>query len=158
TVAAAYLPPALGEVQHAPEVAGNAGKKPLRLGLIIGVGNDPAKALEKVRSLGIPTTQIYVEGFFPGLAEKFPAAPDAHNIEATSLVVGGPGQEVWDFYDGPLTIGLVPRATREARAAHIRKASDFAKACGIAAVQTHCGFLPEDPNDAAYKETVLLLR
>jgi L-ribulose-5-phosphate 3-epimerase len=144
--------------QSAPAVPGNAGKKPLRLGLIIGIGNDPEAALAKVHSLGIPTAQIYVEEFSTELLGKLRAALDKYKIEATSLVVGGPGREVWDFYQGPLTIGLVPRATREARAAHIKKASGFAKDCGIAAVQTHCGFLPEDPNDPVYKETVDVLR
>jgi L-ribulose-5-phosphate 3-epimerase len=144
--------------QSAPAVPGNAGKKPLRLGLIIGIGNDPDAALAKVHSLGIPTAQIYVEEFSTELLGKLRAALDKYKIEATSLVVGGPGREVWDFYQGPLTIGLVPRATREARAAHIKKASGFAKDCGIAAVQTHCGFLPEDPNDPVYKETVDVLR
>ena len=61
---------------------------------------------------------------------------------------------MWDFYDGPLTIGLVPRETRELRIAHIKKASDFAKQCGIDAVQTHCGFIPENANDPIYKETI----
>jgi L-ribulose-5-phosphate 3-epimerase len=85
-------------------------------------------------------------------------ALDKYQIEATSLVVGGPGKEVWDFYEGPMTIGLVPRETREARIAHIKKASDFAKRCGITAVQTHCGFIPENPNDPVYKETVAAMR
>jgi sugar phosphate isomerase/epimerase len=144
--------------QTAAPARGNEGKKPLRLGLIIGIGSDPARALAKVRDLGIPTAQIYVDEFFPDLAGKLRTALDSHKIEATSVVAGGPGREVWDFYEGPQTIGLVPKATREARAAHIRKTSDFAKECGIAAVQTHCGFLPEDPNETAYKDTVVLLR
>jgi sugar phosphate isomerase/epimerase len=85
-------------------------------------------------------------------------ALDENKIEATSFVVGGPGREVWDFYDGPLTIGLVPRETRAARIAHLKKASDFAKQCGIPALQTHCGFIPENPNDPFYKETVTAMR
>jgi len=92
------------------------------------------------------------------LAGQLREALNQYQIEATSLVVGGPGREVWDFYGGPLTIGLVPRETREARIAHIKKASDFAKQCGIAAVQTHCGFIPENPNDPVYKETVTAMR
>src|SRR5215472_12142627 len=39
----------------------NEGKKPLRLGLIIGIGNDPNAAMEKVKGLGLPTCQAYVE-------------------------------------------------------------------------------------------------
>ena len=139
-------------------VASNEGRKPLRLGLIIGVGEDPDTSMAKVRDLGLPTCQAFVDDFKPGLAERLRHALDKHGIEATSLVVGGPGKEVWDFYQGPVTIGLVPRETRAARIAHIKKASDFAKVCGIPAVQTHCGFIPENPNDAVYRETVTAMR
>jgi L-ribulose-5-phosphate 3-epimerase len=144
--------------QTAQPVASNEGRKPLRLGLIIGVGDDPDASMAKVHDLGLPTCQAFVDAFEPGLAERLRRALDKHGIEATSLVVGGPGKEVWDFYQGPLTIGLVPPQTRAARIAHIKKASDFAKRCGIPAVQTHCGFIPENPNDAVYRETVAAMR
>ncbi len=142
----------------APQLAADEGKKPMRLGLIIGIGSNPEAALKKVHNLGVPTCQVYVEEFVPEDAPKLSRALDKYELEATSLVVGGPGAEVWDFYGGPLTIGLVPRETRAARIAHIQKASEFAKACGIAAVQTHAGFIPENPNDPVYKETVAALR
>src|SRR5215467_3172591 len=148
----------VGVGQNAPHVAANDGKKPLRLGLIIGIGKDPDAAMAKVRDLGLPTSQVHVGEFESELVGKLRQALEKHQIEATALVVGGPGKEVWDFYQGPLTIGLVPRNTRAARIAHIKKASDFAKQCGIAAVQTHCGFIPENPNDPVYKEVVAALR
>ena len=144
--------------QSAPHVAANDGKKPLRLGLIIGIGRNPDAAMAKVRDLGLPTSQVYVDEFEMELVGKLRQALEKHQIEATSLVVGGPGKEVWDFYQGPLTIGLVPRETRAARIAHIKKASDFAKQCGIQAVQTHCGFIPENPNDPLYKETIAAMK
>jgi sugar phosphate isomerase/epimerase len=128
----------------------------LRLGLILGVGSDPESAMARLRDLGLPTCQVYLAD--PDLAPRLRSALDKNSIEATSLVVGGPGREVWDFYEGPLTIGLVPRETRAARLAQIKKGSDFAKACGIPAVQTHCGFIPENPNDPLYKETVAAIR
>ena len=143
---------------RAPTVASNQGKKPLRLGLIIAIGNEPDSAMAKVHNLGVPTAQIYVDEFHPGLESRLRKALDQHGIEPTSVVVGGPGKEVWDFYGGPLTIGIVPREMRDPRMAHIRKASDFAKECGIAAVQTHCGFIPENPNDPIYKEAVTAIR
>jgi L-ribulose-5-phosphate 3-epimerase len=139
-------------------VQGNESRKPLRLGLILDVGKEPDTALAKVKELGLPTCQVYASEFRAGLAGRLRAALDARGIEATSLVVGGPGREVWDFYEGPLTIGLVPRETRAARVAQIKKASDLAKECGIAAVQTHCGFIPENPNDPSYRETVEAMR
>jgi len=148
----------LGFVQSAPHVAANDGKKPLRLGLIIGIGKDPDAAMAKVRDLGLPTSQVHVDEFETDLVGRLRQALEKHQIEATSLVVGGPGKEVWDFYQGPLTIGLVPRETRAARIAHIKKASDFAKHCGLQAVQTHCGFIPENPNDPVYKETIAAMK
>jgi L-ribulose-5-phosphate 3-epimerase len=141
-----------------PAIAADEGKKPLRLGLIIDIGKDPDAALAKVHELGLPTAQIFVDEFEADLAGQLRRSLGKYQIEATSLVVGGPGKEVWDFYQGPLTIGLLPKATRSARIAHIKKASDFAKQCGISAVQTHCGFIPENPNDPEYQETVAAIR
>jgi L-ribulose-5-phosphate 3-epimerase len=144
--------------QTSSNVAANEGKKALRLGLIIGVDNDPDAAMAKLHDLGLPTCQVFVDEIETQLVGRLRRALDNQQIEATSLVVGGPGKEIWDFYQGPLTIGLVPRETRAARIAHIKKASDFAKQCGIPAVQTHCGFIPENPNDPVYKETVAAMR
>lgn len=139
-------------------LAADEGKKPLRLGLIIDIGEDPDAALAKVHELGLPTSQIFVEEFGTDLVGRLRRALQKYEIEATSVVVGGPGKEVWDFYQGPLTIGLAPKSTRAARVAHIKKASDFAKQCDIPAVQTHCGFIPENPNDPVYKELVTAMR
>jgi len=133
-------------------------QKPLRLGLIIGIGSDPETAIAKVHDLGLPTCQVYVEDFAPGLAARLVQALDKHHIEATSVVVGGPGREAWDFYDGPLTIGVVPRDTRAARVARMKQGSDFAKQSAISAVQSHAGFIPENPNDPVYREAIAALR
>ena len=148
----------LSSDQTAPVIASNAGKKPLRLGLIIAIEPNPDAALAKVRELDLPTCQVYASEFHTSLAADLTKALEKYKLEATSFVVGGPGREVYDFYNGPQTIGLVPRETRGARIAHIKNASDFAKRCGIPAVQTHCGFIPENPNDLVYKETVNAMR
>ena len=154
---AATISHSLRDWESMQKAFGNEGKKPLRLGLIIGVGKDPDAALAKVRDLGLPTCQAYVAEFPDGLATKLTKAAEKYGIEITSVVVGGPGKEVWDFYGGPITIGLVPKDTRAARAAHIKNASEFAKQCSVRAVQTHAGFIPENPNDALYTETVSAL-
>jgi sugar phosphate isomerase/epimerase len=51
-------------------------------------------------------------------------------------------------------VGLVPPKTRAERMTALRKASDFAKAAGIPAVQRHFGFLPEDPDDPVFNQCV----
>jgi L-ribulose-5-phosphate 3-epimerase len=61
---------------------------------------------------------------------------------------------VWSLLDGPDTIGLVPRPDRAARLIALKQASDFAKTCGIPAFETHVGFIPENPRDPLYRETV----
>jgi sugar phosphate isomerase/epimerase len=153
------LPPiATPASQSAPDVPSNSGKKPLRLGLILGVEPEPDAAMATLKDLGIPTCQIYLNRFDSPFAARLRKSLDTANIEATSLVVGGPGKETWDFYDGPLTIGLIPRETRAARIAHIKAAADFAMRCDIPAVQTHAGFIPENPNDPVYKEAVAAMR
>jgi len=133
-------------------------KKPLRLGLIVGVGNDPEAAIKKVHDLGVPTAQLGIEVFDEDAVKGLQAALEHYKVEATAVVVGGPGPEIYDFYHGPLTLGLVPQKYRSARIARIKKASDFAKKLGIPAVQTHCGFIPENPNDPVYKATVKAIR
>lgn len=130
----------------------------MRLGLIIGLENDPDIAIKKVHDLGLPTCQVHLGSFEDKLGKQLRAALDRYQIEATSLVVGGPGPQIYDFYRGPLTIGLVPQATRAQRIQHIKRASDFAKRFNLPSVQTHCGFIPEDPNAPAYKETVEAIR
>jgi L-ribulose-5-phosphate 3-epimerase len=52
----------------------------------------------------------------------------------------------------------VPRSTRAARVAALTGVSDFAKRLGVLQVQTHCGFIPENPADPLYEETVDAIR
>lgn len=148
----------VAKTRTAREVPSNQDKKPLRLGLILGVEPNPDAAMATLKNLGIPTCQVYLNNFDPAFAGRLRKSLDNANIEATSLVVGGPGKETWDFYDGPLTIGLIPRETRAARMAHVKAAADFAVRCDIPAIQTHVGFIPENPNDPLYKEAIAAMR
>ncbi len=141
-----------------PRERARAQTKGLRLGVFIGMGKNPAAAITRVRELGFPTCQISTEDFDPGLVKKLRDSADKQGVEVTALSSLGPGRHVWDFYQGPLTIGLVPAETRRARIDHMKKASDFAKSCGIPALHSHAGFIPENPNDPVYKDTVAALR
>ena len=137
---------------------GQPAAKPLRLGLIVWLEKDPDGLIRRVRDLGFPTCQVGLGEVDLNLAGSLRAALDRHGVEATAIVSTGPGKEVYDFYEGPATIGLVPRATRAARLARLAETSEFAKRCGVAAVQAHCGFIPENPGDPLYKETVGAIR
>src|SRR5438046_1962499 len=108
--------------QSAPSVTANLGKKPLRLGLIIGIGKDPDAAMAKVRDLGLPTSPFFVDEIEPDLVGRLRRALETYQIAAAAVFVGGPGNEVCALYQGPLAIRLVPRETRAARIAHIKNA------------------------------------
>jgi L-ribulose-5-phosphate 3-epimerase len=130
----------------------------MRLGVITGISPDPDAAIRRVQDLGFPTCQVSVGATDDSTLAKLRDALKRYSVEATSAVAGGPGPAIYNFYDGPATIGLVPRETRTARIAHMKEVSDFAQKAGIPAVQGHCGFIPENPNDTLYKETVEAIR
>ena len=132
--------------------------KGMRLGVIVHMGKDPESALAKVHELGLPTCQAGISDYEPAMVTRLRGALDRYGIEATALNTAGPGPAVWNFDQGPLTIGLVPRKYRRARIDHLKRASDFAQQCGIPALHTHCGFIPENPNDQVYRETVQAIR
>jgi len=132
--------------------------KGMRLGVIIGMGNNPDAALQRVHDLEVPTCQVSTEDLSDTMLEGIRAAVQKFNIEVTALNTSGPGPAVYDFYQGPETIGLVPLQYRADRIAHFKRASDFAKKLGFPAIHTHWGFIPENPNDPVYKDLVPALR
>ncbi|MGH9395982.1 MAG: sugar phosphate isomerase/epimerase family protein [Terriglobia bacterium] len=128
-----------------------------KMGLMIG-SNKPADAIRRAHSMGFSTCQLGMEDFSPDNAKQLRQAMHQYNIAVTALVTGGPGPDIYNFYQGPLTCGLVPPATRAARIARLKQASDFAKQLDIPAVQTHCGFIPANPANPLYKEVVAAIR
>ena len=117
----------------------------------------PEAAIAKVHALGFQTCQISVGMSPPGLVGPLRAALEKYPVKATAVMTLGQGKMVWDFYQGPLTIGIVPPATRMARIDALKRASDLGKKLGIEAVHTHCGFIPENPNDPLYSDVVVAI-
>ncbi|HEY6291003.1 MAG TPA: TIM barrel protein [Terriglobia bacterium] len=131
---------------------------PFALGWIVGVGNDPDAAIAKVKELGVPTCQLEVDYLDDELARRLGEALTKYGIVATALGTSGPGPDVYNFYEGPLTLGIVPRTYRAQRIEKIMKFSDHAKQLNIEAMRIHVGFIPEDPNETLYRETVEALK
>lgn len=136
--------------------------RPMAVGLMIQPANGPDAAIARVKELGLTncflSLDAYIEKFTPLLAQQLNSLLQKYQVVATSAEVVGPGRLVWDFLDGPSTIGLVPRETRAARIDALKQTSDFAKMLGIPRVQTHCGFIPENPRDVLYDEVVHAIR
>ena len=132
--------------------------KPMELGLKISLAGDPEPTLRRVRDLGFtncfPSLDSYIGTFTPQLANQIHGLLAKYELTATTVEVVGPPPLVWNFTQGPATIGLVPPGTRAARIDALRQVSDFAKLLDIPQVQTHCGFIPEDPSDPLYPGAV----
>jgi sugar phosphate isomerase/epimerase len=135
---------------------------PMAVGLIIQPASGAEAAIARVHDLGMSNCFFSLDGYLgkysKPLAEELSGLLEKYGVVATAAEVVRPEPLVWDFLRGPSTIGLVPRATRTARMDALKQTSDFAKLLGIAQVQTHCGFIPEDPADPLYNETVLAIR
>jgi sugar phosphate isomerase/epimerase len=134
---------------------------PIRLGVVVRVakGQNPREAVARVHELGLPTCQIgFVEQVSAGTVKQLKDALAEFNIEATAMLAAIPGPAVYNFYEGPETIGLIPAATRRMRVEALKSTADMASECGIPAVHTHCGFVPENPNDPVFKQAVLAVR
>ncbi len=169
STAAALTAAGIGKVERAlaspgaqpmasPESAAPRGYKPMALGIIVGLGNDPEKTIATVHDLEMPTCQIDAGHLDDDLVQRLQAALDKYGIVVTAMGTDGPGPYIYNFYDGPLTLGLVPRTYRAQRVEKLKKFSDYVKKLNVPAIRIHAGFIPEDPNDELYRETVETFR
>lgn len=135
---------------------------PMAVGLLIQPANGPEESIRRVHEMGMTNCFLSLDGYLGrysnDLARQLRELLEKYSVVPTAAEVVGPGPLVWDFLRGPSTIGLVPPATRAARMAALKQTSDFAALLGIRQVQTHCGFLPEDPGDSLYPQAVNAIR
>ncbi|WP_255551120.1 sugar phosphate isomerase/epimerase family protein [Granulicella sp. dw_53] len=153
TFAAGAIGPALGQ----PALGSPADvASPIHLGKVAWVNDDQTadSVIKDVRELGLRTCQIGFEHLSTDIVAPLLAALKKYAVEATSISEHNPGRRIFDFYQGPLTIGVVPPDTRAVRIQALKIAADVASLAGIPAIHTHCGFIPEDPNDPLYPQAV----
>jgi sugar phosphate isomerase/epimerase len=136
--------------------------KPMALGLLVSPSDAPEATIKRVRDMGFSNCFLSLDGyigkFTSDAAKQIGDLLARYELVATTVEVVGPGRLEWNFLEGPSTIGLVPPSTRAARIDALRQVSDFAKLLGIGQVQTHCGFIPENPADALYPGAVVAIR
>ena len=123
--------------------------------------NPAGGSLAAVRELGLDTCQLC--SWDPKLATRENAAMIVAEAKSTGVRIcalwgGYAGPAVWNLTEGPLTIGLVPPERRAARVGELQQWVDFASWIGAPAVITHCGFIPENPNDPEFPGVVEAIR
>ena len=62
-----------------------------------------------------------------------------YEVEIAAVWCGWSGPAVWDFYDGQITLGLVPPDYRQVRIKELCSGADFAKGIGVTDVVTYSG-------------------
>ena len=113
--------------------------------------------LDVAKELAIPTVQLHA----PSAAARgeadaatFMAALDDADILLTCVFAGFEGETYESIPAAARTVGLVPRDTREARAAELCAISDYAELLRSPAVGLHVGFVPHDRAGEDYKDLV----
>ncbi len=91
-------------------------------------------------------------------AQLIKSLAEKYGITISAVWVGWSGPAVWDFYDGQITLGLVPAEYRQMRIENLIDGADFAKKIGVNDVVTHMGFIPENPNDPNFAPFCVAVR
>jgi len=136
------------------------GNLPIAIGKVIWVGeNETVDAvIESVAKLGMQVCQIGFERSSLEVVKPLREACTMHGVQVTSISEHNPGRRVFNFYEGPLTIGIIPASTRDVRIRALKMSADIAVAADVPAIHTHCGFIPEDPNDPIYPQAVAAVK
>ena len=130
------------------------------IGVIVGL-KASGSSLAGAHELGLRTAQLCCwnpDLFTPERADAIQRERAGTGMDITSLWAGWPGPRVWDFVEGPSTLGIVPAEYRAMRVAALKQAGDWAHRIGLPAVVTHLGFIPENARDPVFAEVVGAVR
>ena len=132
----------------------------MTIGAILSIKSNIEEVFRNLKSLGLSHCQLGGSSkfFTDEMADRILEITKSEGIKITTFFSGWPGPLVWDFIQGPITIGVVPPEYRLARVEEITKTSDFAAKLGVNQVATHAGFIPESPSDPLYPGVVAALK
>ena len=133
----------------------------MKVGVLVQLSKDINETFKQVDSMGIHSCQVLCwnpELFTDEMAELVKTSAKEWNIEISALWCGWSGPVVWNFYDGPHTLGLVPVAYRDTRLRELKRGSDFAEKIGVTDMITHVGYIPEVPTSTEYSGLVVALK
>ena len=120
-----------------------------------------AKKFENLKAEGFDNCQLI--SWKPELwsdenSEIIKKLTEENGITISAFWCGWEGPCVWNFYDGQITLGLVPPEYRTMRIKNLCDGADFAHKLGVKNVVTHMGFIPENPNDPQFAPFCVAVR
>lgn len=128
-----------------------------QIGLLVPLADNTDVTFGPLRQLGLSSCQLSCWRSHILNDEMVNAVLDTVSRDAigiSSVWAGYSGPAVWDFYDGPSTVGLVPEGYRSRRVDELKRCAEFAQKLGVSSITTHVGFLPENPADPLFDEVV----
>jgi len=123
------------------------------LGVMLGVGDDFADRLRRIKEAGFLTMQLSRP------PDRWLAASKRSElkqlivdagIKVTSVAAIYAGEDYTDVEAVRATVGLLPRETRAARVEDTKRCADFAHEVGAPNISSHIGYIPEDRADPDY--------
>ncbi|MBE5807849.1 MAG: sugar phosphate isomerase/epimerase [Clostridiales bacterium] len=91
-------------------------------------------------------------------AQQVLALTKKYGIEITAFWCGWEGPKMWNFTEGPETLGIVPVAYRAARVKNLLDGAAYARRLGIRDIVTHMGFIPENMSDPNWPGVVAAVK
>ena len=132
----------------------------MEIGVIQSLDKD-GRCFEPVRRFGLGVCQLASWDMSLATTEVASVAKResaACGVRVCAVWAGVPGPAAWNFTEGPVTLGLVPRQYRGERIAALKQWAEFAAEIGAPAIITHCGFIPENMTDPEYPGVVEAIR
>ena len=123
--------------------------------------NEMSKKLDELLANGFDSCQLISwkpEVWTDENAEIMNRLIKEQGVTVSAFWCGWEGPCIWNFYDGQITLGLVPPEYRAARIKNLCDGADFAKKLGVTDVVTHMGFIPENPNDPQFAPFCVAVR
>ena len=133
-------------------------QSPITIGCIVSGTGDVDATFKNLREMGFTSCQIgFPSNYTQETIDKLCAAREKYNIKITTVITI-PGRCVWNFTEGPSTIGLAPMEGREQKLVEYRRCIDFCQKAKIPAMHSHFGFIPEDPGTEQYKTFIVAMK
>mgnify|MGYP005761864711 FL=1 len=132
----------------------------MKVGVLIELFKDTVidERFQELKDMGMDSCQLVCWDrdilHDDGAALAVNQAAEKHGVHITAFWCGWEGRRVWDFYEGQLTLGLVPADYRADRLKMLMEGSDFAKKIHVQDFATHVGYMPENPYDPKYQEVL----
>ncbi|MEM9657012.1 MAG: sugar phosphate isomerase/epimerase family protein [Planctomycetota bacterium] len=137
--------------------AASAAEEKWPLGVFASVDAGYGVRLEVARDLAVPTIHLHAPHKTPRTqeaADAYRRRVDDLGMRITVVFAGFEGESYADIPTVEQTVGLTPQQTRPERISELKQIIDFTRMLGVDATGLHIGFVPHDPQSAAFAEIV----